>query len=342
MAGKRLTPMAAQPWTPLVPFEFLEADGRDFHAAVANFRDLTKDHQRDPSLKLADGWHTITPRMAEELLKRNTHNRPLDWLYVQQYGVDMINGRWKKTGETVIMNLNGDVEDAGHRLWACYLSGASFTTAVITQLESDPDTFAFIDNGRSRNGTDTLVTAGVGAHSNLVAKVIKTIALPFDEGRLSYVGRLPRTPCSNANILDYMRANPEITETIKTVLDQYPVAVKRIGDKATAAFIGWKIQTLYGALVLEEFFGALVSDELPANHAIAALQRRLDEHLAAKNGPRLSPKRKAILTPVKILALSIRAFNMARAGQTARKLNPGVDDAFPEFTETVNLDREAA
>lgn len=328
-------------WQPIVDLDdFFEATGHEFHAVMNRFRDATKDHGRDPSLILEDGWHDISPRMAEELLKRNTRNRPVDFRYVQAYGTHMANQRWKKTGEAIIVNANGDVDDAGHRLWASYLSNSTFTTYVVN-VEADPDLFAFIDSGRSRNGNDTLVTAGIGPQSALIARIVKNIAMPFDESCLSYNGRLPRPPCTSVDILDYVRANPEMVETVRVVREIYPAAIKRIGDLPVAAFIGWKIQTLYGSGVLEDFFGDLARSDLPLMNPISVLQRRLDEHVAAQNASKLSPKKKMHLTPTKILALTIRSFNSWRLEQPMRRLDPRADDAFPDF-DTTEIHRAAA
>lgn len=339
------TPLQTPPspeWKPLVPFDFLDADSRIFNAARVRFRELTKDLPLDPPVSLPDGWHTINPQTAEGLLRRNTRNRPVEWQAVLAYGTHMLNNRWKKTGEPVIINGNTDVDDAGHRLWACYFSGASFTTYVVN-VDADPDLFAYIDSGRSRHGGDTLVTAGLGDQSGLLARIIKQIAMPFDEGRLCYIGRMAHAPCTNVDILDYVRANPEITETIKTVQDLYQAGIKRLDDRSVACFVGWKIQTMFGSAALEDFFTNLVKTDLPQTHPIAALQKRLDEHLAGKVSGSYSPKRKMVLTPVKILALTIKAFNMTRTGGTTRRLDPRADDPFPEF-ETTETDeqREAA
>lgn len=328
-------------WKPAVAIEFFEAGGHEFHNAVNRFRDWAKDQPRNPTPLLdGDGWYEITPPLAEELLKRNTRNRPLDWNFVLAYGSQMHNGRWKKTGEPIIINGNGDVDDAGHRLWAGYLSRSTFTSYVV-HVEADPDLFAFIDNGRSRSGTDTLVTAGLGQSANLLARVVKEVAMPFDERSLSYFTRMPRTPITNIDILDYIRAHPELAETVRTVRDLYPAAVKRIGETAVACFIGWKIHTIYGSGTLEDFYGALVRTDLPATNPIAVLQKRLDDHLAAIAAPVRSPKKKLRLTPTKVLALTIRAFNLWRASQTTRRLDPRADDPFPDFDQDLDA-KEAA
>jgi hypothetical protein len=330
---------AENAWKPLVSIDFFESSGKEFQIVVDKFREVTKEQPRDTFMRLHDGWHEITPQVAEELLKRNTRNRPVDWKYVLAYGTQMINHRWKKTGEPVIVNGNGDVDDAGHRLWACYLSRASFTTYVVN-VESDPDLFAFIDSGKSRNASNTLYTAGF-QNSSLLSKIVKDLAIPFDEQCLAYNGRLPRPPCTNIDILDYVRANPEMAETVRTIKEIYPVQVKRLGE-VVACFVGWKIQTVLGSDELEDFFNNLARTDLPSNHPVAALQKRLDAHVAAGRAGRLSEAKKAHLTPIQILALSILAFNLSRRGVMTRRLDPRADDPFPDFDTSEVNERKAA
>jgi hypothetical protein len=325
-------------WVPIVDLDFFESEGRDFHAAVELFRETIKDRPRN-MFSLSDGWHTITSQMAEQLLMRNTHNRPLAWDAkdggVLAYGTQMINKRWKKTGQPVIINSNGEVEDAGHRLWACYLSGAPFDTYVVN-VAADPDLFAFIDNGRSRSGSDALTTAGVPhLRSKLLAQIIRKFAIPFDDQSLCYAGRMPQHPCTNIDVLDYMTANPTMSETVRMIDETYPAAIKRLVNRQAGCFIGWKIYSEHGPEVMDRFFTDLNRTDLASNNPVAVLQNRLDSHVEGHNAAKKSPKRKMILTPTKILALSIRAFNAWIAEQTVRRLDPRADDTFPEFVEAV-------
>lgn len=317
-------------WTPAVHCDLNEGPNA-FAGAVKRFREWSANKPLLP-ITITTGWCVITPQLAEELLKRNRRNRKLRYNDVLRYSQQMLNKRWKKTGEPVIMTDRGEVDDAAHRLFACYFSGASFETFVVTDVPHDDQLFAYIDNGVSRTAEDTMICAGLNGMSATIASVIKDFAIRYDENTLTFQGRLPmQSPVTNIDVLDYARANPEIADTIKLVKDVYPAAVKRLGDLKITSFVAWKISQAYGTTVLDEYMAQLTQADLPAGHPVAVLQKRLDEHVAATEAARRSPKVRFKLTPVQIVALAMRAFNLAQAGATVRQIVPRTDDPFPRI-----------
>jgi len=243
----------------------------------------------------------------------------------------MANKRWRKTGEPVIITERGDLEDAGHRLFACYFSNCPFDTFVVAGVPHDEELFAYIDNGVSRTGEDTLHAGGLNGLSRHLQTVIKQFAIRYDEGSLAFAGRLPVSPITNADILDYVRAHPTLSETAHQVKDLYPGAIRRLDDKAVATFLAWKIRDAHGSGVLEDFMQLLVEPGLPSGHPVAVLQQRLEAHEAAKLAAPQSAKARQRLNDTKILALAIMAFNAWRAGTTVRRLDPRMEDPFPRI-----------
>ena len=332
-------------WTPAHKCD-LTAGPQAFTHAVERFREWAVQQPR-PEITLPTGWHTVTPELAETLLICNRRNRKLRYPDVLRYATQMANGRWKKTGEPVIISVAGDVEDAGHRLFACYFSGCSFDTFVVSDVPHDDELFAFIDNGVSRTGEDTLHSAGLNGMSKDLQSVIKKFAIRYDEGSLYFNGRSPISPISNSDILDYARAHPTLAEAVHLILDLYPTAVARLGDKAVATFAGWKIREAYGSGVLEDFMVLLTQSDLPNGHPVAALQQRIARHEAAKTAnPKTSEARRKVqqekLSDVKLLVVTMIAFNLWRAGQlNVRRLDPRMDDPFPRIDKPEELDQAA-
>jgi len=316
-------------WIPAVRCE-LTAGPQAFQIAVDRFRAWAATQPR-PKITLSNGWHTITPQMAEQLLICNRHNRKLRWAAVLQYGTQMANKRWKKNGEPVIITEHGDLEDAGHRLFACYFTNCSFETYVVADVPHDDEVFASIDNGVSRTGEDILVGAGLNGLSRHLQTVIKQFAIRYDEGSLAFAGRLPVSPITNQDMLDYVKDHPTLSETAHQVKDLYPGAVRRLGDKAVTTFLAWKIRDAYGSGVLEDFMQLLVETGLPSGNPVAVLQQRLDAHEAAKLAAPQSAKARQRLNDTKILALAIMAFNAWRAGTSVRRLDPRMEDPFPRI-----------
>ena len=317
-------------WAPAVRCD-LTAGPQAFQHAVTAFRKWAEEQPR-PKLDFSDGWHTITPEMAEQLLICNARNRALRWSEVLRYGTSMANKRWKKTGETVIITDRGDLEDAGHRLFASYFSNCSFETYVVN-VPHDEELFAYIDDGVSRNGQDTLQCAGLNGLSKQLQAVIKNFAIRYDEKLLTFHGRARPFPISNVDILDYARANPELVDTAHIVADLYPTVMRRLDSNSVAVFLAWKIRQAYGTNVLDDFMNALQTpaNDLPAGHPVATLLRRLDEHEAAKTAAPRSTKAEKKLTDLKILVLAMRAFNFWRTGSSVRRLDPRMDDPFPSI-----------
>lgn len=318
-------------WAPAVRCD-LTAGPQAFAHAVEKFRTWAAEQPRPSLAYLTTGWHTITPEIAEQLLICNRHNRKLRYPDVLRYATDMSTGRWKKTGEPVIVTDAGDLEDAGHRCMACLFSGCSFETFVVADVPHDDHLFSYIDNGISRTGDDTLRSAGLNGLSGNIQSVIKNYAIRYDEGILHWHGRPPISPIANHDILAYAQAHPSLAVVAHKMADHYQGAVGRLDDKVVAAFVGWKIHEAYGLGVLEDFMQLLTQPDLDAGHPVLALQQRLDQHEAAKDAAPRSAKAKLKLNGVKTAVLAMRAFLLWREGRTnVRRLDPGMDDPFPRI-----------
>jgi hypothetical protein len=110
----------------------------------------------------------VTPSMASEWLTKNTHNRPLRPGVVQRYTKDMVNGLWRHpTGEAIIFDRLGRLQQGQHRLTAVIKSGCTITFLVVTN--ADPADFTVIDSGAARSAGDVLSMAGVLNGKNVAA-----------------------------------------------------------------------------------------------------------------------------------------------------------------------------
>jgi hypothetical protein len=319
-------------WTPHERYDLLDGDGASFAATLAKFRVWAKEQPRKP-LNLTTGWHTLSGEVVEQMLIRNANNRDVRYPTVLQYGTSLANKRWKKTGEPIIITDRDEVEDGQHRLLASYFTGVPLATFVVANVPYEKDLFAYIDNSVPRTGEDALKIAGLNGLSKHLAAVIKDWAIRYDEGMICYAGRLPMNPITNVDILDYARAHPDLSDAAHIVKDMYAVQADRLQDSKIATFVSWKILQHHGQNVLEDFMSALMNDNLPSTHPVTVLRRRLEEHEAAKDAPKRSAKKKQLLTPPKILALTIKAFNLMQSGTSARRLDPRADDPYPQFQD---------
>jgi hypothetical protein len=102
---------------------------------------------------------TITPKMAEQMLEKNTANRAVRPRTVSRYARDMVTGNWKVNGEGIVCCADGRVLNGQHRLHACVLSGVPFDSLVVTGIA--PDAFPTFDTGTKRTLGDSLRARGV-------------------------------------------------------------------------------------------------------------------------------------------------------------------------------------
>ena len=96
----------------------------------------------------------ITPAKAARYLKNcNGHNRPLRPNTVAKYASDMSDGLWHFTGEPIIFDAKGNLDNGQHRCHACVKSGKSFVAVVVRGVP--PESFIAMDNGAPRKVSDT-------------------------------------------------------------------------------------------------------------------------------------------------------------------------------------------
>lgn len=103
---------------------------------------------------------TITPELAEELLSRNTHNRPIRPRHVAELAHDMRVGRWRLTHQGIAFDIYGRLADGQHRLHAVVMAGVAVRMQVTTMVE--PEACGVIDTNTRRSATDALVLSGRG------------------------------------------------------------------------------------------------------------------------------------------------------------------------------------
>lgn len=126
---------------------------------------------------------TITPRLAQEWIGRNVHNRVPNKRGIERYAEDIKTGRWRLTGESIKFDNRGVLVDGQNRLYAVIKAGIQMESYVCFGL--DPDSFINLDTGRSRRLSDVLHLRGE-AQANLLASSL----LFVDSFTKKYYGEL--------------------------------------------------------------------------------------------------------------------------------------------------------
>lgn len=306
-------------WTPFVALDVMTATQKAFDEKHREFYRVTRDRPVRSDL-LTSGWHVITPAIAEELLLGKA-NRQISLATVAYYARQMMEGQWKATGEPIIITSDGVMRDAYHRCWACYLSGASFRTFVVTDVEPTPDLFAFIDNGKSRSDADALETAGMNGLSKIIAKVVK-IAVKYERGAFHPNNRIRIHRMTPIEVLDYVRTRPDLHDAVNAIVSEHKKVITDLMPRKrdVACFAGWQITKGHGEEVAEEFFDDLGNEDT-VQGPIGLLRAKL---MADADG-------RADLSTKEVLAFIIKAFNAWRSGRSMRRLILGTDEPFPQF-----------
>lgn len=305
-------------WKPLVMLDLMAATPAVFDEKLREFYRLAKDRTVRTDL-LATGWHTITPEIAEELLLAKA-NRRISVAHVQYLARQMCNGSWMRTGQGVIITDDGLMRDAYHRCWACYLSGHSFETFVVTKVPASPHLFAFIDNSKARSAVDALQTAGLNGVSGEMAATIR-VAVRHQVGYYDPHRRVRSPKLAPIEIIRYAEQNPTLQEAVREVVSEYKTIIGQYlpHKHAVACYFAWRARDLYGEYVVADFFDDLNDPETTG--PIHLLRQKLQED--AENRGRLSER--------DVLAFLIKTFNAWKSKKNMRRLILGTDEPLPKF-----------
>jgi len=122
---------------------------------------------------ITDVTELITPEVAEKMLNRNKHNRPINWNKVDQFIKVMKEGKWKFHAQGIILDGDGNLLTGQKRLCAIMLSGISLHMRV--SRGSPSDTAPLIDRGITQSSRD-LGSRGTGRkHSPSEATITRGI-----------------------------------------------------------------------------------------------------------------------------------------------------------------------
>jgi hypothetical protein len=313
----------APTWEPHFHLDLKTASSTMFYSVVDQFEEWRKAQPKSEE-KLADGWHIISPEMAEKILLRNPAgaNRRAVLANIVYYAEQMARDDWPETGQPLIFDVNGDLLDGQHRLWACYLAGIPFATYVVNQRKPIPAAFAYIDNVKARTSKDALATAGLNGLSGVTAQTV--VIAQYYEADAYTADRKHKVPrLSPKQVIDYVEAHPNIRRGVLLMAGEHASATAMITHRDVAAFAAVKILDLHDEYTLDQFMNDLGTEDedFGPGSPILALQHVLKLNSVAKE-----PMQKH-----QVLAHVIKAFNALIAGEQVKKISLRVNETFPHF-----------
>ena len=140
----------------------------------------------------------VTKDVSDDFIERNIRNRPLSKINVNSLIREVTESNWQYNGEALKFDYNGHLMNGNHRMHMVSETGVPQIFDVTIGLP--PESYATMDGGRKRNGSDTLAVAGI-KNSACASSVTKTI-FGFQHNLLSENRNSNRT-IGNTNILKY-------------------------------------------------------------------------------------------------------------------------------------------
>ena len=122
---------------------------------------------------ITDTTELITPELAQEMLKRNKANRPINWRKVKEYADLMAAGKWQLTAQGIVLDGDGNILTGQKRLWGVIYSGASVYMRVSRGNPSD--TASLLDRGTPQSARDLASRRTEKKHSPTEASIARAV-----------------------------------------------------------------------------------------------------------------------------------------------------------------------
>lgn len=160
---------------------------------------------------IVDRTELITPTLAKEMLKRNHHNRPINWRKVEEYAQIMRDGGWQLHGQGIILDTEENILTGQKRLWAIVLSD----TAVYMRVSrGNPASVArLLDRGDPQSARDLAARDTGQRHRPVEVSVARGLLALLGNFRPS-TDLVADTIASNAPLMEAITR--ELTGTRKT------------------------------------------------------------------------------------------------------------------------------
>jgi hypothetical protein len=248
----------------------------------------------------------LTPAMAEELLKRNTHNRSLSDREVLKWATEMEQGRWRYNGEAIKISDDGTILDGQHRLTALTLCiGVTIKVLIVSGLPAD--TQMTMDQGKKRKASDQLCLNGFRV-DNSSAAALKQFIL-WDENLFHARTATQEARTTAPKIVAWVEANHDMAQLITDAHKFRGIPIKASVMQAAYGIIVCSTEQTID--VVDEFFGRCADGVgLELNSPILTLRNRL----VKIRSERLH------ITERDLIGLFIQAWNHWRKGKPLQKL----------------------
>lgn len=135
----------------------------------------------------------ITPEIARFYLTQNCGNRKVSKYMVNIYSEAMKRGEWMLNGESIKFDVDGNLIDGQHRLYALIEANMSLELLVVRGLQKSA--FKTLDVGKKRTVGDCMSIEGIANYNTVAAIVRMYMKMREKEGELVLLSKVGNPNC---------------------------------------------------------------------------------------------------------------------------------------------------
>lgn len=257
---------------------------------------------------------SITPKIALEMLERNTRNRTLNAAQVEWLAGELKAGRGVFDGSPIRFDANGVLLDGQHRLRAVVEAGSSLRTIVLGNLATEA--MATIDTGRSRSLADVMAIEG---NKNTAQLAALTRMVNAWNDKTGFDGTAYSMKVSNALGLEVANRFPEIADSV-TWFGKHKGAEARMYVPVALMFCHWVLRRFGGETGEVWLTACVYGNKLDEADSRVVLRRSLLGSIGTTRG------QKAKMAQI---AMTIKAWNCHLTGKKMQLASYRTVDSFP-------------
>lgn len=265
-------------------------------------------------------WERITPEYARFVWNNlNKTNRNVRRSQVRLMQESIREGEFIPTGQTIIFDAEGDLQDGQHRIYAVASAGKSIDALVVRGAPAA--NFTKLDIGTVRGAADTLQVRGI-RNPIVVAAVVRNVK-QFEASRT--VSRRG-VRLSNDEVLRYVNQHQEIQVSVDYVVQSMQRKHGLVGiTESQVAFVHY-ITSGYDKFAADEFVRLLTgpASDLRFVEQGAVVYKEPVKHLRDRLAQLVESKRRSQsasdLSESQVIGLALAAWNLyAKIGRRLSK-----------------------
>lgn len=216
-----------------------------------------------------DGWHTVTPQMAEAWSEEGVNVRNISLTTVNQYARDMRNDNWEANGEAIMFDEDGMMLNGFHRCRACIVAQKPFRTYIITGLPRGTTTF---DLGYKRTHGQVLKISGEH-YGNFLAATARLL-WKYERGPRVLLARYERPTLHD--VFDLLEQHPELRTSVELCCGSFHKAGRLCSSSSIPSLIHYLGSRRHGEAATE-FVEMIHKGTEPGDHPAFRLREKLIE-----------------------------------------------------------------